>query len=142
MCGSCRNTISIGIVSIPGTDCRRRRQTILQTRSVGSVQADVHTSRSLICAMSSEQGKADLYSSDSAEDSERERMHRTNKGRLGKMARRRLEAGLRAMTGEREQIARLMEFAVNHADAVDDVSDKGRIADRGRSDRADQSVMN
>ena len=50
-------------------------------------------------------------------------MHRTNKGRLGKMARRRLEAGLRAMTGEREQIARLMEFAVIHADAVDEVAE-------------------
>jgi U2-associated protein SR140 len=90
--------------------------------------------------MSSEQGKADLYSSDSAEDSERERMHRTNKGHLGKMARRRLEAGLRAMTGEREQIARLMEFAVNHADAVDDVSGNDRNAGRGRSDRADWRV--
>lgn len=50
-------------------------------------------------------------------------MHRTHKGRLGKMARRRLEAGLRAMTGEREQIARLMEFAVVHADSVDEVAD-------------------
>lgn len=136
-CGSCRNTISIGIVSIRGTDCRRHHRTILQTRLVRSDQRDVHGAKSLICAIPPQQGKADLYSSDSAEDSERERMHRTNKGRLGKMARRRLEAGLRAMTGEREQIARLMEFAVNHADAVDDVSDNVRIADPGRSDRAD-----
>jgi len=49
-------------------------------------------------------------------------MHRTNKGHLGKLARKRLEAGLRGMTGEREQIARLMEFAMVHADAVDEVS--------------------
>ena len=65
------------------------------------------------------QGKAELYSSDSAEDSENER---TRKGALGKIARKRFESGLRAMTGNREEIARLMEFAMVHADAADEVS--------------------
>lgn len=65
-------------------------------------------------------GKAELYSSDSAEDSDNER---TKKGSLGKLARRRFENGLRGVRGEREEIARLMEFAVVHADAVDEVAD-------------------
>lgn len=65
------------------------------------------------------QGKAELYSSDSAEDSENER---TRKGALGKIARKRFESGLRAMTGNREEIARLMEFAMVHADAAEEVS--------------------
>ncbi|KAJ9124211.1 hypothetical protein QFC22_001009 [Naganishia vaughanmartiniae] len=63
-------------------------------------------------------GRAELYSSDSAEDSEKER---ARKGTLGKIARKRFESGLRAMTGNREEIARLMEFAMVHADAAEEV---------------------
>ena len=59
-----------------------------------------------------------MYSSDSAEDSENER---ARKGTLGKIARKRFENGLRAMTGNREEIARLMEFAMVHADAAEEV---------------------
>ena len=58
------------------------------------------------------------------------------------MARKRLEAGLRAMTGEREQIARLMEFAMNHADAVDEVSViKSRPMLCGRNDADGSSIQ-
>lgn len=60
-----------------------------------------------------------MYSSDSAEDSERERLP---KGRLGKLARRRFEALLRSITSTREKIARGMVFALEHADAATAVS--------------------
>jgi len=59
-----------------------------------------------------------MYSSDSAEDSEKER---TSKGRIGKMARRRFESLLRAMSGKRVEIARAMEFALTRAEAADEV---------------------
>lgn len=85
-----------------------------------------------------DQGKAELYSSDSAEDSEKEMMQRTKKGKLGRLARKRLESGLRGIVGEREQIARLMEFAMGHADAVDEVSECCRVvmAESGSSLRS------
>lgn len=41
---------------------------------------------------------------------------------LGKLARRRLEAMLRSMSGKRVEIARAMEFALKRADAYDEVS--------------------
>jgi len=62
-----------------------------------------------------QQGHAEVYSSDSAEDSERERL---SKGRLGKLARRRFEALLRSLTSTRHKIARGMVFALEHADAA------------------------
>jgi U2-associated protein SR140 len=64
------------------------------------------------------QGYASIYSSDSAEDSERERV---SKGRIGKMARKRFESTLRSMSGKRVQIARAMEFALKRAEAADEV---------------------
>lgn len=60
-----------------------------------------------------------MYSSDSAEDSERER---TSKGRIGKIARKRFESMLRSMSGKRVEIARAMEFALTRAEAADEVS--------------------
>ncbi len=48
------------------------------------------------------------------------------------MARKRFESGLRAITGERGEIARLMEFSMNHADAADEVSSKAN-ADRSHA---------
>jgi U2-associated protein SR140 len=66
------------------------------------------------------QGYASVYSSDSAEESERER---TVKGKLGKIARKRFEACLRGMSGIRAEIARAMEFAMQKADAAEDVGD-------------------
>lgn len=67
----------------------------------------------------SDQGNADLYSSDSAEESEQER---TPKGRLGRMARKRFESMLRSLTSTREKIARGMVFALEHADSANIVS--------------------
>lgn len=64
------------------------------------------------------QGYASVYSSDSAEDSENERVA---KGRLGKLGCKRFEAMLRAVTPQRERIARCMSYALQHADAADDV---------------------
>ncbi len=75
------------------------------------------------------QGRASIYSSDSAEESERER---TRKGQLGKFARRRFESMLRGVSGTREEIARCMEFALMHADAADEVgSGVGSTLSRG-----------
>jgi len=69
------------------------------------------------------QGYASIYSSDSAEDSERERI---SKGRIGKMARKRFESTLRSMSGKRVEIARAMEFALNRAEAADEVRSYNR----------------
>ena len=66
----------------------------------------------------SEQGYNSIYSTDSAEESEREHMRRT---RLGRLARRRFEAMLRALTGTREEIARCMAFSLEHAEAANEV---------------------
>jgi len=63
-------------------------------------------------------GYAEFYSSDSAEDSEKER---TTKGKLGKLARRRFEAMLRITSGKRVEIARAMEFAMTRAEAAEEV---------------------
>ena len=60
-----------------------------------------------------------MYSSDSAEDSERESVE---KGKVGKLARRRFEAMLRLMSGKRAEIARAMEFAMKRAEAADEVN--------------------
>ncbi|WWC91325.1 uncharacterized protein L201_006268 [Kwoniella dendrophila CBS 6074] len=67
-----------------------------------------------------DEGYASLYSSDSAEDSEKERVIR---GKLGKLARKRFEAMLRAMSGKRAEIARGMEFALKKAEAADEVAE-------------------
>ncbi|WVQ93326.1 hypothetical protein IAU59_000394 [Kwoniella sp. CBS 9459] len=67
-----------------------------------------------------DEGYASLYSSDSAEDSEKERVIR---GKLGKIARKRFEAMLRAMSGRRAEIARGMEFALKRAEAADEVAE-------------------
>lgn len=67
-----------------------------------------------------DEGLAEMYSSDSAEESEKERI---GKSKLGKLARRRLESMLRAMSGKRAEIARAMEFAINHAEAANEVAE-------------------
>ncbi|RXK39027.1 hypothetical protein M231_03757 [Tremella mesenterica] len=65
-------------------------------------------------------GIASVYSTDSAEESEKER---TAKGHLGKLARKRFEALLRVMSGKRAEIARAMEFALVRAEAADEVAE-------------------
>ena len=41
--------------------------------------------------------------------------------KLGRLARRRFEAMLRALTGTREEIARCMAFSLEHAEAANEV---------------------
>ncbi|MBW0478071.1 hypothetical protein O181_017786 [Austropuccinia psidii MF-1] len=68
----------------------------------------------------SDQGYASIYSTDSAEASENDRLP---KGKLGKHGRRRFQAMLRSLTPQRERIARCMAFALHHADAADEVAE-------------------
>ena len=65
-----------------------------------------------------EQGYNSIYSTDSAEESERERVR---KQKLGKLARKRFEAMLRAVTGKRGELARCMAFSLEHAEAASEV---------------------
>lgn len=67
-----------------------------------------------------DEGYKSVYSTDSAEESEREWVR---KQKLGKLARRRFEAMLRAMTGKQGEIARCMAFSLEHAEAASEVSD-------------------
>ncbi|KAJ6587138.1 hypothetical protein DFH09DRAFT_1142685 [Mycena vulgaris] len=65
-------------------------------------------------------GYNSVYSSDSAEDSERERVR---KNLLGKLARKRFEAMLRALSGKRGEMARCMAFSLEHAEAAHEVAE-------------------
>ncbi|KAJ7188035.1 hypothetical protein C8R46DRAFT_1053423 [Mycena filopes] len=65
-------------------------------------------------------GYNSVYSSDSAEDSERERVR---KNALGKLARKRFEAMLRALSGKRGEMARCMAFSLEHAEAAHEVAE-------------------
>lgn len=63
-------------------------------------------------------GYNSVYSSDSAEESEREQ---TRKNALGSAARQRFEAMLRALSGKRGEMARCMAFCLEHAEAAHEV---------------------
>ncbi|TBU33831.1 hypothetical protein BD311DRAFT_784792 [Dichomitus squalens] len=67
-----------------------------------------------------DEGYNSVYSTDSAEESERER---GRKHVLGKLARRRFEAMLRALSGRRGEMARCMAFSLEHAEAAAEVAD-------------------
>lgn len=67
-----------------------------------------------------DEGYNSIYSTDSAEESERER---TRKHHLGKLARKRFEAMLRALSGRRGELARCMAFSLEHAEAASEVTD-------------------
>ncbi|KAJ6499101.1 hypothetical protein C8R45DRAFT_897921 [Mycena sanguinolenta] len=67
-----------------------------------------------------DEGYNSVYSSDSAEDSEREKVR---KNILGKLARKRFEAMLRALSGKRGEMARCMAFSLEHAEAAHEVAD-------------------
>jgi U2-associated protein SR140 len=67
-----------------------------------------------------DEGYNSVYSTDSAEESERERVPKT---RLGKLARKRFEAMLRSLSGKRGEIARCMTFCLEHAEAAHEVAD-------------------
>lgn len=64
------------------------------------------------------QGYNSVYSTDSAEDSERER---GRKNELGRYAKKRFEAMLRALTGKRGELGRCMAFSLEHAEAATEV---------------------
>ncbi|KAK7472677.1 hypothetical protein VKT23_000790 [Stygiomarasmius scandens] len=65
-------------------------------------------------------GYNSVYSTDSAEESERER---SRKNKLGRLARKRFEAMIRALSGKRGEIARCMAFSLEHAEAAHEVAD-------------------
>ncbi|EIN11856.1 hypothetical protein PUNSTDRAFT_83654 [Punctularia strigosozonata HHB-11173 SS5] len=65
-------------------------------------------------------GYNSVYSTDSGEESEREH---GRKNALGKLARRRFEAMLRAISGKRGELARCMAFSLEHAEAASEVAD-------------------
>ncbi|KAJ3762814.1 hypothetical protein EV360DRAFT_34953 [Lentinula raphanica] len=67
-----------------------------------------------------DEGYNSVYSTDSAEESERERMRKTT---LGRLARRRFEAMLRALSGKRGEVARCMAFCLEHAEAAHEIAD-------------------
>lgn len=64
------------------------------------------------------QGYNSAYSTDSAEDSEREHSRKTE---LGRLARKRFEAMLRGLSGKRGELARCMAFSLEHAEAATEV---------------------
>lgn len=65
-----------------------------------------------------EQGPHSAYSTDSGEESEREKIR---KGTLGKLARRRFHVLLRGLTGKRGELARCMAFSLEHAESASEV---------------------
>lgn len=121
--GSSPNTIFTTRSWIRSIDFRHRLLTRSRMKWVGRVPFLIH------------QGYASLYSSDSAEDSEKER---TGKGKMGRLARKRFEAMLRVMSGKRGEIARAMEFALTRAEAADEVGDDNASADTDRRGRVSE----
>ncbi|KAJ3817106.1 hypothetical protein F5880DRAFT_1632023 [Lentinula raphanica] len=61
-----------------------------------------------------------VYSTDSAEESKRERTRKTT---LGRLARSRFEAMLRDLSGKRGEVARCMAFCLEHAEAAHEIAD-------------------
>ncbi|PWN48290.1 hypothetical protein IE53DRAFT_319701 [Violaceomyces palustris] len=69
-------------------------------------------------------GYDSLYSTDSEEESEAEKMRKLRKvDQIGRVARRRFEAMLRGMTPRRERIAKCMAFAIEHAYAAEAIAE-------------------
>jgi hypothetical protein len=64
-------------------------------------------------------GYNSIFSTDSAEESEKER---TRKSKLGKLARKRFEAMLRSLSSTHGELARCMAFSLEHAEASNEVS--------------------
>jgi len=67
-----------------------------------------------------DEGYNSVYSTDSEEESERERVQKTH---LGKLAQKRFEAMLRSLSGKRGEMARCMTFCLEHAEAAHEVVD-------------------
>ncbi|CUA66740.1 U2 snRNP-associated SURP motif-containing protein [Rhizoctonia solani] len=67
-----------------------------------------------------EDGPHSAYSTDSGEESERERIR---KGTLGKLARKRFLVLLRGLSGKRGELARCMAFSLEHAESAAEVAE-------------------
>ncbi|GAA5852217.1 hypothetical protein JCM9279_006936 [Rhodotorula babjevae] len=67
-----------------------------------------------------DEGKASIYSSDSSEYSDDDRV---GKGRLSPLAEQRFSSLLRGLTSSRDKIARGMSFALEHADCASYIAD-------------------
>ncbi|CAE6431177.1 unnamed protein product [Rhizoctonia solani] len=67
-----------------------------------------------------ENGPHSAYSTDSGEESERERIR---KGTLGKLARKRFLVLLRGLSGKRGELARCMAFSLEHAESAAEVAE-------------------
>lgn len=65
-----------------------------------------------------DEGYNSAYSTDSGEESERER---TRKNVLGKLAKKRFEAMLRGLSGKCGEMGRCMAFSLEHAEAAHEV---------------------
>jgi len=65
-----------------------------------------------------DEGYNSVYSTDSAEESEREH---GRKNTLGRLTRKRFEAMLRGLSGKRGELARCMAFSLEHAEAAPEV---------------------
>ncbi|KAH7339715.1 hypothetical protein B0J17DRAFT_597048 [Rhizoctonia solani] len=67
-----------------------------------------------------EDGPHSAYSTDSGEESERERIR---KGTLGKLAKKRFLVLLRGLSGKRGELARCMSFSLEHAESAAEVAE-------------------
>ncbi|KAG8687090.1 hypothetical protein FRC09_013708 [Ceratobasidium sp. 395] len=67
-----------------------------------------------------EDGPNSAYSTDSGEESERERIR---KGTLGKLARKRFHVLLRGLSGKRGELARCMAFSLEHSESAAEVTE-------------------
>ncbi|CEL60805.1 U2 snRNP-associated SURP motif-containing protein OS=Pongo abelii GN=U2SURP PE=2 SV=1 [Rhizoctonia solani AG-1 IB] len=67
-----------------------------------------------------EDGPHSAYSTDSGEESERERIR---KGTLGKLAQKRFHILLRGLSGKRGELARCMAFSLEHAESAAEVAE-------------------
>ncbi|QRV79159.1 RNA recognition motif protein [Ceratobasidium sp. AG-Ba] len=67
-----------------------------------------------------EDGPHSAYSTDSGEESEREKIR---KGTLGKLARKRFYVLLRGLSGKRGELARCMAFSLEHAESAAEVAE-------------------
>lgn len=89
---------------------------------IAAFPASLQGSDSRALELFDDNGAASMYSSDSDEDAETERL-KSGSSALGTRAQRRLEAMLRALTPRRERIARCMALALDNAHAADRVAE-------------------
>ncbi|KAG9316395.1 hypothetical protein JVU11DRAFT_2428 [Chiua virens] len=94
-----------------------RRGGTIDMPSIGAWSSAMMSWKRILMTM---HGYNSVYSTDSAEESEQERAKKTI---LGRLARKRFEGMLRALSGKRGELARCMTFSLEHAEAAREVSD-------------------